>query len=930
MRYQESELQELKDKNPILEVIREKGLEVVKRGRNYATICPFHPDKNPSLIITPENNLWNCLGCPSHNGGTKSGGNVFDFIMKHENISFIGAVEQLKKRNGTGVHVLSAKEKKQVAASAEGGFASGEKKEKVSGINKQKLLANVIEFYHKTFSESPTARGYLRSRGITDPAIMETFKIGYANGTLHKTIPETGEIVDVLKEIGIVTETKRELFKDCVIFPIYDFHGNIVNIYGRKIVDETSVASESRKAMEVSPVRHLYMPGPHRGVFNYHILKSYDEIILTESIIDSLSLYQAGIKNTIPCYGINGLTDDHLRAFKENNTREIIILFDGDLAGKEAGQAVRERLSSSFSAKQMADPSFGGSCRIAVLPDGEDPNSFLLKNTPEDIEKIIYGNNRAYNKSETPIKPRRTSDGFNVQICNREYNVHGIEGTPNRLKAAVKACSMNRFHIDTVELYQSKSRKLFVRETALLFKEDPEIIESDLERLITMTEEYLKDNGPSTPAVSAKLTEAEKREALSFAKSADLIGIIKKDISKCGYVGEDTNKLLCYMAMTSRKMDDPLSVLIISGSGAGKTSLQDTILGLCPEADVVKLTSLTGRALFYKEEYSLSHKVLAIEEDEGAEDASYAIRNLISAKQLTIEATIKDQATGRMTTMSNTVKGPTSVFKTTTDPMPDPETKSRFIVLSVDESREQTQRILEYQRYLDTRDGYLEKQEKIAIIEKHRVFQAILENTAVFNPYAQVLTYPNDRLLARRDHKKYISIIKAVTFLNQFQRKSQMLSDGTKYIETTLEDIQTANELAHEVLGRNLDELADPSRTLLGLLEEMTNEIMISTGRNRSDVSMTRREIREYTKWSDYQVRTYLRQLIELEYVTAISGRNGQQYRYCVVYMGGGTDKNRYLPGLKSIEEIKREAQAHNLAVPCDSLRQLAATLRSA
>jgi hypothetical protein len=93
---------------------------------------------------------------------------------------------------------------------------------------------------------------------------------------------------------------------------------------------------------------------------------------------------------------------------------------------------------------------------------------------------------------------------------------------------------------------------------------------------------------------------------------------------------------------------------------------------------------------------------------------------------------------------------------------------------------------------------------------------------------------------------------------------------------------------------------------------------------------MTRREIREYTKWSDYQVRTYLRQLIELEYVTAISGRNGQQYRYCVVYMGGGTDKNRYLPGLKSIEEIKREAQAHNLAVPCDSLRQLAATLRSA
>src|SRR5207247_10350975 len=128
-----------------------------------------------------------------------------------------------------------------------------------------------------------------------------------------------------------------------------------------------------------------------------------------------------------------------------------------------------------------------------------------------------------------------------------------------------------------------------------------------------------------------------------------------RDLDKLCLVCERINKLLLYTLMTSRKMTDPLAVQVLSGSGAGKSHLQDAVLSLCPDEDLIKLTSLSNQALFYKGEDSLRHKVLAVEEVAGAEGARYAIRNLISAKRLTIETTVKNPVTGRLETQVNTV-----------------------------------------------------------------------------------------------------------------------------------------------------------------------------------------------------------------------------------------------------------------------------------
>lgn len=256
-----------------------------------------------------------------------------------------------------------------------------------------------------------------------------------------------------------------------------------------------------------------------------------------------------------------------------------------------------------------------------------------------------------------------------------------------------------------------------------------------------------------------------------------------------------------YLSAVSRKLDEPLSVMIQSRSAAGKSTLQDAILSLIPPEDFVKYTRLTGQALFYKEENSLIHKCLAIEEEEGARDASYSIRNIQSSKYLSIAATGKDPVTGKLRTEEYKVKGPVALMITTTEVAFDDETTSRFIVLTIDESREMTEQILKRQREERTLEGLKRKTLAERIATKHQNAQRLLRPLKVVNPYAAELTFPSESLRARRDHKKYLGLIDAIAYLRQYQREVKTIDEATEYIEATLDDIAKANALAQEILG---------------------------------------------------------------------------------------------------------------------------------
>jgi DNA primase catalytic core len=332
-------IEAVKKGSDMVSVIRDRGIRLKKRGGNYVGLCPFHKEETPSFTVDPVKQVYHCFGCANTDKGS-TGGDVNGFLVRHDKISFQQAIEKLLGNSSVGTVKESEVNNQQPEPN------------KLTPVIRQKLLKRVVEFYHKTFTHDESGLKYLtETRKITDKSIFSTFRIGYANGTLLNALPEDGETIESLKQIGILNQKGNELFYGSITFPIYDEQGNITTIYGRKITDQTN--------------NHLYLPCPRSGVFNWQTAKINQEIILTESIIDSLTLYNAGFKNTIPCYGTNGLTASHLDLIKKYNIKTIYLCLNGDKPGREAAEAMLPKLKEITTVYPV------------TLPDNHDINSFF-------------------------------------------------------------------------------------------------------------------------------------------------------------------------------------------------------------------------------------------------------------------------------------------------------------------------------------------------------------------------------------------------------------------------------------------------------------------------------------------------------------------------------------------------------------------------
>ena len=373
-------------------------------------------------------------------------------------------------------------------------------------------------------------------------------------------------------------------------------------------------------------------------------------------------------------------------------------------------------------------------------------------------------------------------------------------------------------------------------------------------------------------------------------------------------MGEETNKLIGYLAAVSRKLDNPLAVIVQSTSAAGKSALMEAVLAFVPPEERLQYSALTGQALYYLGDADLKHRILAIAEEEGAERASYALKLLQSEGELTIASTGKDPHTGRMTTQEYRVEGPVMIFLTTTAVDIDEELLNRCLVLTVDEGREQTAAIHRLQRERETLAGLLRQETRSQILATHRAAQRLLRPLAVVNPFAEKLTFLDDRTRTRRDHMKYLALIRTIALLHQYQRPVKTANHAGQnidYIEVSLDDIAVANRLAHDVLGRCLDEMPPQTRRLLLLLEKMVNEICAKRKVECGDISFTRREVRAFTGWGDTQLKVHLSRLLELEYVIAHRADHGTGLVYELVYDGAGKDGKRFLSGLLDTEKLR-------------------------
>jgi DNA primase len=348
-RIAEAELERLKREVPLAALAEARGVVLTPHGADLIGRCPFHDDHEPSLVITPAKNLWHCLGA------CQRGGSVIDWVMQAEGLSFRHAVEVLR------TDAIA------VAAASPAGRAKRSTVTRLSAPIERdaadhEVLQQVVAYYHATLTASPEALGYLERRGLRSAALIEHFQLGFANRTLGYRLParnrQTGAALrGRLEQLGLLRASGHEHFNGALVVPITDEAGQVVELYGRRLTDH------ARPGVP----RHLYLPGPLRGVFNVSALGGAPEVILCEALLDALTVWAAGYRQVTASYGVEGFTAEHLATVQRLGIERLVIAYDADEAGDRAAEALAQELAPD-----------GITCARLVFPRGLDANAYAL------------------------------------------------------------------------------------------------------------------------------------------------------------------------------------------------------------------------------------------------------------------------------------------------------------------------------------------------------------------------------------------------------------------------------------------------------------------------------------------------------------------------------------------------------------------------
>jgi DNA primase catalytic core len=956
-RIPQTELERLKNEVSVERLVEASGVELKRGGKDMLGRCPFHEDDTASLVVSPGKNLWHCFGCGAAGG-------PIDWVMKTRGVSFRHAVELLREglpSSAAGQADAAAPIKRTTVRALPAPVAFY--------VDDAQLLGQVADYYAATLKQAPEALAYLESRGIAGSAAaeaIEVFKLGYANRTLGLRLPEKtrkagAEIRARLERLGVYRDSGHEHLNGSLVIPLFDAAGQVVNLYGRKI----------RNDLRAGTPAHLYLPGsPRRGVFNRAAMTSgaCEELIVCEALIDALTFWCAGLRNVTSAYGVEGVTDELIEAIKAAGVARVLIAFDRDEAGERGAAKLAERLqgigidcfrvvfpkgmdANEYACKvQPAAKSLGLLIRKAEwMGKGQAPRRESIEPLEVAICDLKSSTPPAVPSSAAAVAPPKPSAEEEIpplpaaavpsapaadapaQVSEREaVIVFGdgkdarrwrVRGLPKNLAVGVLKVNVmvsaddGRFHVDTLDLYAARARAVFIQQAASELGIADGVLKIDLGRVLLKLEalqdeairEALAPKEPTAPS----MTEADQAEAMALLKAPGLMRRIVDDFDACGVVGERTNKLVGYLAAVSRLLDRPLAIVIQSSSAAGKSSLMDAVLAFVPEEARTKYSAMTGQSLFYMGQTSLKHRILAIAEEEGASRASYAMKLLQSEGELTIASTGTDPATGNLITQEYRVEGPTMLMMTTTAIDLDEELLNRCLVLTVDEDREQTRRIHALQREKRTLAGLAKREAKTAILAAHQNAQRLLRALAVVNPYADRLTFLDDRTRTRRDHEKYLTLIDVIALLHQHQREiktAHVAGRSVEYIEATLADIEAANAIAHEVLGRSLDELPPQTRRLLVAIVDHVREQMRQRAVPRAEARFTRKQLREATGWGDTQLRVHLERLVGLEYLIGRSEGAGGRFTYELLFDGDAAAAV-HLSGLIDVASLRQAGQ---------------------
>ncbi len=889
----------------IVRLAQSKGVELTKQDKLWIGDCIFCKAEQ-SLKLNAFKNYWHCKEC-------KSSGDVLDWAMKADGVSRHHAAELLRNEL-----YLTTKQEPDVKPIKRATV------KKLTGdidasLSEAELLHQVMDFYHDTLKKSHEVLEFLESKKIASAELIDHFKLGYANRSLGYRLPEKNrkagkEIRTKLQSMNVLRSTGHEHLNGSLVVPIIGLDGFHHDAYGRKII---------RNLRKGTPM-DLYLNSPVKGVFNEEAFVHNKSLVFCLNPIDALTFWYNGVHNVSVAFGVDGLTQDIKDAIQHYEIKKVTLAFpQGEAEGKILDECLAILTES------------GVECYRSIFPAGLTVNDFARQvDNPEEAlaEKVRQvewlSNGEVVNvptqtvvassadlpevdksepininiptdsrlpKFEGDVEANVSEHEIVLPIGDRRYRVRGFTKNLSfdQMKVNLLISRDKHFHVDTFDLYHARHRKSFVTQASAELSLKESTIKKDLGHVLLKLEDLQDEHINKTLTVNKELeamTENDRAIALSFLKSTDLIDNIINDFETVGFVGERSNILLAYLSAVSRKLASPLAIVIQSASASGKSALMNAVLSMMPPEESMTFSAMTGQSLFYMEKLGLKHKILAIAEQEGVSTASYALKLLQSDGELRIASTGKELTSGRMVTQEYKVEGPVALFLTTTAIDIDEELMNRCVVLTVDESHQHTQAIHEMQRKRQTLDGMLLEQDKASVLNRHQNAQRLLKPYMVVNPYAEKLTFFSGKTRSRRDHMKYLSLIQSITLLRQHQKKIKSVNHNgvlLHYVETSIDDIALANELAKDVLDLSMGEVPRQTQKLLTVIQSMVESISGERSIDVADVRFTRKGIRLYCDWSDTQLKVHLRRLVELEYLLIHRGGRGQSYEYELLVANG-------------------------------------------
>jgi DNA primase catalytic core len=960
-RIPEDEVERLKREVSVQRLAEARGIKLHRHGADLLGLCPFHDDHSPSLVITPAKNLWHCLGA------CNMGGTAIDWVMKAQGVSFRHAVELLR----ADYFPLAAAPVQPVKQSTVPKLpppVARDADDRALLLQTVDYYSRTLKQSPEALKYL-SSRG-LQSSEIIDRFKLGFANRTLGYGLEDKNRVAGAEMRGRLQRLGILRESGHEHFNGSVVVPVFNASGEVVEMYGRKITarlregtplhlylpgehrgvwnEEALIASKEIILCEalidaltfwVAGHRNVTasygvngFTADHRAAFAQHgtervyIAYDHDEAGNKAAAKLAEELIEMGVE----CFRVEfpkGM-DANAYALKVMPAAKSLGVLINRAAwlGKGQRAAAPEpeieplpaKAKAAAKEKKIEDDAPEPIAESMPPTDAPTKEVFSLAASPELVAPTEPEPAPAAPAPTIDVPVEMRGEDIFLQQGERRYRIRGLHKNlsyelmkVNVLLSGKTPRGESAFHVDTLDLYSARQRSGFTKQAAEELGIKEEVLRRDLGRVLMKLEEM--QDAQIKQALAPKdetvaMTDHDQAEALKLLRDPRLLERIVEDFARCGVVGEETNKLVGYLGVVSRHLEAPLAVIVQSSSAAGKSSLMEAVLAFLPEEQRVQYSAMTGQSLFYMGEQDLKHKVLAIVEEEGAHTAAYALKLLQSEGVLTIASTGKDPATGRLLTHQYRVEGPVMIFLTTTAIDLDEEMLNRCLVLSVNEDRAQTQAIHRVQREAQTLEGLLQRRDRSTILAVHRNAQRLLKPVFVANPYARELTFHDSQTRTRRDHMKYLTLIRSIALLHQHQRPHKTVQHHgrtVEYIEVALADIAVANRLAHEVLGRSLDELPPQTRRLLLAVDTMVTAECERQKMARSDYRFSRRDVREATGWGDTQLKIHLHRLEEMEYLLAHRGGRGQSFVYELVFARLADSGKPTLPGLIEIDKLK-------------------------